>query len=127
MDRQLKALEQKLIDFRDRRDWAQFHSPKNLSQALGIEAAELQEIFLWETSEASRAPSAADRLRAESEIADIFIYLTYLCRELDVDIFRAVENKLIENEQKYPVDMAKGNSLKYNQLSKSLKPGLRKG
>jgi len=127
MDRQLKALEQKLIDFRDRRDWAQFHSPKNLSQALGIEAAELQEIFLWETSEASRDPSAADRLRAESEIADIFIYLTYLCRELDVDIFRAVENKLIENEQKYPADMAKGNSLKYNQLSKSLKPGLRKG
>ena len=116
MDRQLKALQQKIFDFRDRRDWAQFHSPKNLSQALGIEAAELQEIFLWETSEASRTPSAADRHRAESEIADIFIYLTYLCRELDVDIFRAVEKKLIDNERKYPVGKAKGNSRKYDRL-----------
>lgn len=116
MDRQLKALEQKIIDFRDRRDWARFHSPKNLSQALGIEAAELQEIFLWQTSEASRIPSAADRDRAASEIADIFIYLTYLSRELDVDLFQAVEKKLIENERKYPVDKAKGNSRKYNQL-----------
>ncbi len=116
MNRQMKTLEQKIIDFRDRRDWSPFHSPKNLSQALGIEAAELQEIFLWQSSEASRVPSAADRDRAESEIADIFIYLTYLCRELEVDLFEAVEKKLIENERRYPVEKAKGNSRKYNQL-----------
>lgn len=116
MDNVLKALEQKIIAFRDRRDWAQFHSPKNLSQALGIEAAELQEIFLWQTSEASRWPSEVDRERAASELADIFIYLTYLCRELDVDIVRAVEAKLIENGQKYPVAKAKGNHRKYDRL-----------
>jgi len=116
MDRQLKTLEQTSIGFRDRRDWAPFHSPKNLAQALGIEAAELQEIFLWQTSEASRTPSAADRDRAGAEIADIFIFLNYLCRELDVDIFQVVEKKLIENERKYPVDKAKGNGRKYNQL-----------
>ena len=100
MDSQLKALEQKIIDFRDRRKWAQFHSPKNLSQALGIEAAELQEIFLWQTSQDSRKPCAADRHRVESELADIYIYLTYLCHELNVDILQAVENKLMENETK---------------------------
>jgi NTP pyrophosphatase (non-canonical NTP hydrolase) len=116
MDRQLKALARKIIAFRDHRDWAQFHSPKNLSQALGIEAAELQELFLWQTSEASRQPSAGDRQRIESELADIFIYLTYLCHELDVDILQAVERKLIENDAKYPVDKACGNHRKYNQL-----------
>lgn len=116
MENELNALQEKIIAFRDRRDWAQFHSPKNLSQALGIEAAELQEIFLWRSSEDSRVPDVEERRRAGSELADIFIYLTYLCRELDVDIFDAVEEKLIENERKYPVSKAKGNCRKYNQL-----------
>lgn len=116
MDTQLKALEQKIIAFRDRRDWAQFHSPKNLSQALGIEAAELQEIFLWKSSEDSRVLGVEDRHRVESELADIFIYLNYLCHELEVDILAAVEKKLIENEQKYPADRARGNNRKYTQL-----------
>lgn len=116
MDNRLKALKDKIIAFRDCRDWAQFHSPKNLAQALGIEAAELQELFLWQTSHDSRRPSTQNRRRIESELADIFIYLTYLCHELDVDMLRAVERKLIDNEAKYPVDKAKGNSRKYNQL-----------
>ena len=116
MDNKLKDLERKIIAFRDRRDWAQFHSPKNLSQALGIEAAELQEIFLWQTSDDSRIPADEDRHRAESELADIFIYLTYLCHEMKVDIVQAVKKKLIENEKKYPVNKAKGNSRKYNRL-----------
>lgn len=116
MDNKLKDLERKIIAFRDRRDWAQFHSPKNLSQALGIEAAELQEIFLWQTSDDSRIPVDEDRRRVESELADIFIYLTYLCHEMKVDIVQAVKKKLNENEKKYPVDKAKGNSRKYNRL-----------
>ena len=116
MASQLKVLERKIVAFRDQRDWAQFHSPKNLAQALGIEAAELQEIFLWQSSDASRDPSNADRSRIASELADIFIYLSYLCHELDVDIIDAVERKLIENEKKYPVDKARGNSRKYNRL-----------
>ena len=116
MDSQLKALEQKIIDFRDCREWAQFHSPKNLSQALGIEAAELQEIFLWQTSEDSRNPCGGDRRRVESELADIYIYLTYLCHELEVDILQAVESKLMENESKYPVNKSRGSNQKYDQL-----------
>ena len=116
MDNQLKALERKIIAFRDRRQWARFHSPKNLSQALGIEAAELQELFLWQSSDDSRRPSARDRERIQSELADIFIYLTYLCHELNVDIVEAAERKLIENESRYPVDKARGNHRKYDQL-----------
>ena len=116
MASQLKDLEHKIIAFRDRRDWAQFHSPKNLAQALGIEAAELQEIFLWQSGHASRRPSAADKARAASELADIFIYMTYLCHELKIDIVEAVEGKLVENESKYPVDKARGNSRKYDRL-----------
>lgn len=61
MDSKLKDLEHEIITFRDRRDWAQFHSPKNLSQALGIEAAELQEIFLWKSSEDSRVPGVDEK------------------------------------------------------------------
>lgn len=115
MDKGLNDLQEKIIEFRDHRDWGKFHSPKNLSQALGIEAAELQEIFLWRSSADSRVLSIENRHRAESELADIFIYLTYLCHELDVDIFQAVKKKLIENNKKYPVDKAKGNCRKYDR------------
>ena len=75
MDNDLKSIIEKIIQFRDARQWGQYHDPKNLSEALGIEAAELQEIFLWKTPEESRNLSQKDTSRVSEEIADIWTSL----------------------------------------------------
>jgi NTP pyrophosphatase (non-canonical NTP hydrolase) len=116
MDNDLKSITEKIIQFRDARQWAQYHDPKNLSQALGIEAAELQEIFLWKTAEESRKLSQKDISRVSEEIADIFIYLTYLCHEFKIDLFEATLKKIEMNSIKYPVEKSKGSNKKYNEL-----------
>jgi len=103
MDSDLKSITEKIIAFRDDRGWAQYHDPKNLSQALSIEAAELQEIFLWKTRQESRELSPQDIERVSEEIADIFIYLTYLCHEFKIDLLEAARRKIIKNGEKYPV------------------------
>jgi NTP pyrophosphatase (non-canonical NTP hydrolase) len=115
-DDALSDIASKIIQFRDKRDWAQFHDPKNLAQALSIEAAELQEIFLWLTTEESRRLSADKLEQVQEEIADIFIYLTYLCHAFNIDLMAAVAHKLEMNASKYPVIKAKGNRRKYTNL-----------
>ena len=116
MDDDLKSITEKIIQFRDERNWAQYHDPKNLSQALGIEAAELQEIFLWKTPDESRNLSKKDISRVEEEIADVFIYLTYLCHEFEIDLFDATLKKIEKNAVKYPIEKSKGSNKKYNEL-----------
>jgi NTP pyrophosphatase (non-canonical NTP hydrolase) len=116
MDNDLKSITEKIIQFRDAREWEQYHDPKNLSQALGIEAAELQEIFLWKTAEESRKLSQKDISGASEEIADIFIYLTYLCHEFKIDLFDATLKKIDKNGKKYPVAKSRGSNKKYNEL-----------
>ena len=112
----LKSITKKIGHFRDAREWSQYHDPKNLSQALGIEAAELQEIFLWKTPEESRNLSEKDISRVEEEIADVFIYLTYLCQEFKIDLFDATLKKIEKNTVKYPTEKSKGSNKKYNEL-----------
>jgi len=116
MDNDLKSITEKIIQFRDARQWGQYHDPKNLSEALGIEAAELQEIFLWKTPEESRNLSQKDASRVSEEIADIFIYLTYLCYEFKIDLFDATLKKIEKNAVKYPIEKSKGSSKKYDEL-----------
>ena len=116
MENDLKSITEKIIQFRDAREWAQYHDPKNLSQALGIEAGELQEIFLWKTAEESRKLSQKDISRVSEEIADIFIYLTYLCHEFKIDLFDATLKKIEKNSIKYPVEKSKGSNKKCNEL-----------
>lgn len=110
------VLKRKILSFRDDRDWRQYHDPKSLSQAVGIEAAELQEIFLWLSSDQSHHLSAADIGRVRDELADIFIYLTYLCDAFDIDLLKAVGAKIEKNATKYPVEKSKGLSAKYTEL-----------
>ena len=116
MDDDFKSITEKIIKFRDERNWAQYHDPKNLSQALGIEAAELQEIFLWKNPEESRNLSKKDISRVSEEIADIFIYLTYLCKEFKIDLFDATLKKIEKNTVRYPIKKSKGSNKKYNEL-----------
>jgi dCTP diphosphatase len=112
----LKSIQKKIISFRNERDWAQFHDPKNLAEALSIEAGELLENFLWKTTEQSRNLTDKELANVKHEIADIFIFLTYLCEEYDINLAHEIESKLLLNEKKYPVHKAKGSSKKYTEL-----------
>ena len=104
--------------FRDERDWAQFHTPKNLAAATAIEAAELQERFLWKTdAEVDQdLADAAKRSAVADEIADVVMFAMLLADRLGIDLAEAISAKLAANEQKYPVQLARGNARKYTEL-----------
>jgi len=112
----LASIQKKIIAFRNERDWSQFHDPKNLAEALSIEAGELLENFLWKTTEQSRNLTAEELKNVKEELADIFIFLTYLSEEYKIDLLKEVETKIAINEAKYPVEKAKGSSRKYTDL-----------
>ncbi len=112
----LESIQKKIILFRNERDWAQFHDPKNLAEALSIEAGELLEKFLWKTTQQSRNLTAEELKNVKEELADIFIFLTYLSAEYKSDLLKEVEEKIAKNEAKYPVHKAKGSAKKYTEL-----------
>jgi len=113
----IEAIQFHLREFAAARDWDQFHSPKNLATALAVEAAELLEPFQWLTEEEScRLVERADELfRVREEMADVLIYLLRLADRLEVDLERAVQDKLRANASKYPIALARGNAVKYNR------------
>ncbi|MBC8190338.1 MAG: nucleotide pyrophosphohydrolase [Puniceicoccaceae bacterium] len=115
---QLQVIKDRVLAFAKERDWEQFHSPKNLSMAIAAEAAELMEHFLWQSPEASREDIQAEKLRAkvEEELADIFIFAIEFANVTGIDIAAIIEAKMALNAKKYPVDKAKGRSLKYTEL-----------
>lgn len=99
-----------LVEFRNERDWEQFHNPKDLALALSIEVSELNELFLWKKSE------EADVEKIKDELADVFAYAILLAERYNLDINEIVSNKVLKNAEKYPVAKAKGTSKKYNEL-----------
>lgn len=111
----IEKIKKQLADFAAQRDWEQFHSPKNLAMALSVETAELLELFQWLSEEQSTQLNDDDRRRARQELADIQIYLIRLADRLGVDLETAVSDKLRLNEEKYPVELARGNATKYNR------------
>src|SRR3989337_3107863 len=106
----LESIQKNIIAFRNERDWAQFHDPKNLAEALSIEAGELLENFLWKTAEQSRNLTAEELKNVKEELADIFIFLTYLSEEYKIDLLAEVDKKIAVNGEKYPIDKAKGSA-----------------
>lgn len=117
MDSQLKQMTEKLVDFRDQRDWSQFHTPKNLALSLSIEAAELMECFQWKTDEeVKKYINSEERIKLQEEIADVASYLLLLCNETGIDLYNALEDKIEKNGLKYPVELSKGSSKKYTEL-----------
>lgn len=111
----IAALQQKLRRFAAERDWEQFHSPKNLTMALSVEASELVEIFQWLTEAQSADLDADTRAAAAAEIADIQIYLVRLADRLNIDIREAVDAKLVQNARKYPADEVRGSAAKRSE------------
>lgn len=114
----IEKITNELTTFAVDRDWDQFHSVKNLSMALCVEAAELLEISQWLTEEQSNQIKNDAKLKAkmEDEVADVFVYLLRITNKTGIDLESAVLNKLKKNAEKYPVDLSKGNSKKYTDF-----------
>ena len=102
-----------LINFRNQRDWEQFHDTKNLATAISIEAAELNELFLWKDVKESEN---VDKEMLKEELADVFSFSFMLAHRHGFDVKQMVLEKIKKNGEKYPVDKAKGSAKKYDQL-----------
>ena len=101
-----------LVEFRDERDWGQFHDSKNLALALSIEAAELNELFLWKKDADSEK---VDHNRLKEELADVFAYALMIAEKNNLSVSEIVKNKILKNAEKYPVEKSRSSSAKYNQ------------
>ncbi|WP_027371328.1 nucleotide pyrophosphohydrolase [Desulfovermiculus halophilus] len=113
MDHDLQTLLDKLIKFRDERDWAQFQTPKNLAISISLEATELLEHFQWTTENQDLSPDKRDKMA--EEVADILIYLLLFAHRLDIDPVQAAQDKIEKNAKKYPADLVRGKSAKYTE------------
>ena len=99
-----------LLTFRDERNWEQFHNPKDLAIAINVEASELLELFLW------KMPGDEDQARVREELADVFAFALLLADRYKLDVKQIVNEKVEHNRLKYPVEKARGNARKYNEL-----------
>lgn len=109
-DRQtyIQSLRKMVNQFVAEREWKKFHSPKNLSMALAVEAAELMEQFQWISMDDSRHPEPQRRKNVTEELADILCYAFAIANELDIDVASAMRDKMVKNRKKYPVETFKG-------------------
>jgi NTP pyrophosphatase (non-canonical NTP hydrolase) len=112
----LDSIKQRLREFAAARDWDQFHSPKNLSMALSVEVAEIVEHLQWLSEEQSSNLSQKKTGEVATELADTLLYLVRLADKLDIDLLQAAHRKIELNEQKYPVEKARGHARKYTEL-----------
>jgi len=109
----IQILIDELVKFRDERNWSQFHNTKDLALAISIEAAELNELFLWKTSEESEL---VDRNKLKEELADVLAFSLLLAGKHGFNVRKIVLEKIRKNNEKYPVEKAKGTAKKYNEL-----------
>jgi NTP pyrophosphatase (non-canonical NTP hydrolase) len=113
MDNKYQQTIDELVKFRDERDWKQFHDSKNLALALSIEAAELNELFLWKDKPESENINEG---KLREELADVLSFAFLLANKHKLDPFEIVQEKIRKNNEKYPVDKARGKSDKYTDL-----------
>jgi len=99
-----------LVEFRNDRDWEQFHNPKDLAIALNIEAGELLEAFIWKDS------TAANHTKIKEELADVFAYAFLMADKCGLNVKDIVLEKIKQNSEKYPIEKSKGTAKKYNEL-----------
>jgi len=112
----IETLKKKIRQFRDERDWKQFHNPKDLAISIAIEAGELLEEFQWKDAVGVENKVKQEKHKVEDEMADIYIYLLEMSDVLGVDLIEAANRKMAKNAAKYPVEKAKGSNKKYTEL-----------
>ena len=105
---------QRVLQFRDARDWRQFHTPKDLAISMSLEAAELLEVFQWSGSEVGCDEAKLQKVR--EELADVLSYCILMADVCGLDLDEIMNAKVSKNEAKYPVDKARGNAAKYTEL-----------
>ena len=112
----IKDLTEKIIEFRDERDWKKFHNPKDVAISLSIEAAEVLEHFKWKSNEEIEEYIKTDKKQIGKELADVLNHVLILAHDLDIDIVETTKEKTKENHEKYPVEKIKGRYVKWDNL-----------
>lgn len=112
----IEDLTKRIIEYRDARDWKQFHNPKDLALSLILEASEVAEHFQWKSKEEMEEYIKTNKDEIGEELSDVLYWVLLLSHDLNIDIKKAFEEKMKQNETKYPVDKAKGKHTKYNKL-----------
>lgn len=112
----IKNLTERIVAFRDARDWKQFHNPKDVALSLVLEAAEVMEHFQWKNKEEMEKYVKENRGAVGEELADVLYWVLLMGHDLSIDVLGALDQKMRINEQKYPVEKAKGKHTKYNKL-----------
>jgi len=116
---QLEDMQKRIAEFRDARDWKQFHNPKDLSISLVLEATEVLEHFQWKSPEEMEKHLLSNKEDVSEELADTLYWVLLLAHDLDIDLSSAFDKKMKKNEAKYSVEKAKGNHKKYTELADS--------
>lgn len=116
-DPKLSELTAQVVAFSEERDWARFHSPRNLAMALSVEAAELLELYLWSADEGPQPLHPDREQRVAEEAADVLICLLNLCHRAQIDLGSALQAKLLSAAKKYPVERVRGRALKYDEYA----------
>ncbi|MBC7764535.1 nucleotide pyrophosphohydrolase [Microbacteriaceae bacterium] len=114
----LKTLQQKIVSFRDARDWKQFHNPKDMAISLMLEAGELLEHFQWKNDNEMSSHVNTNKEDVSDELADVMYWVLLMANDLEIDLPKAMQSKLAKNNKKYPIDTASGNHKKYTELDK---------
>lgn len=112
----LKELTQKIVEFRDERNWKQFHNPKDIALSLVLEATEVLEHFQWKNGADIQAHIEESKDEVAEEMADVLYWVLLMAADLNIDIKEALLSKIDKNAKKYPVEKAYGNAKKYTEL-----------
>jgi len=112
----IQNLTKKIVEFRDARNWKQFHNPKDLALSLVLEAGEVMEHFQWKNKEEIDKYLVDKKEEISEELADVFYWILLMSHDFNIDIEKALERKLEINNKKYPVEKAKDKHTKYNEL-----------
>lgn len=112
----LEKLQKMVIQFRDARDWKQFHNPKDVALSLVLEATEVMEHFQWKSQKEVESHVRSARKEIGDELADVLYWVLLMANDLSIDLDNAVQKKLRKNEKKYPIKKSKGKHTKYTNL-----------
>lgn len=112
----IKEYTRRIIEFRDARDWKQFHNPKDVALSLVLEANEVMEHFQWKNNEEMAKHVVEKKNDIADELADVLYWVLLMSHDLDIDILDSLDKKISKNESKYPVEKAKGKHTKYTNL-----------
>ncbi len=112
----INELTQKIIDFRDARDWQQFHNPKDIALSLVLESSEVLEHFQWKNPDEIDQYVKDAKTKIGEELADVLYWVLLMSHDLDIDVAKALEDKIEKNESRYPVAKSKGRHTKYDKL-----------